>query len=92
MYRKPNKKKKKNEPVGDEQFVRVKLPRKKEPPIHELYIMGEVEFWHVNMVAHHKIIEVVNAGRKPRHHSRRSKTAAPLTADQKMDRFGRVPS
>jgi translation initiation factor 1A len=33
LYRKPNNKKKKNEPVGDEQFVRVRLPRKKEGEI-----------------------------------------------------------
>ena len=33
-------------------------PKTKEPPIHELYIMGEVESWHVNMVAHHRTIEV----------------------------------
>ncbi len=35
-----------------------KTPKKKEPPIGELYIMGEVESWHVNMVAHHTEIEV----------------------------------
>lgn len=39
-------------------MAKKKLPKKKEPPIHELYIMGEVESWHVNMVAHHKTIEV----------------------------------
>lgn len=44
-------------------MTKKKLPRKKEPPIHELFIMGEVESWHVNMVAHHTEIEV------PREHA-----------------------
>lgn len=38
-----------------------KPPKTKEPPIHELYIMGEVVSWHVDMVAHHAEIEVPRA-------------------------------
>lgn len=35
-----------------------KSPKKKEPPLSELFIMGEVKSWHVTMAAHHKTIEV----------------------------------
>jgi len=39
-------------------MAKKKPPKKKEPPLGELYIMGDVESWRVNMVAHHKTIEV----------------------------------
>lgn len=42
-------------------MAKKKLPKEKEPPIHELFIMGEVESWHVNMVAHHTDVEVPSA-------------------------------
>ncbi len=42
-------------------MAKKKPPKKKEPPLNELYIMGEVESWHVDMVAHHTEIEVPRA-------------------------------
>ena len=35
--------------------------KKKESPLNERYIMGEVESWHVNIVAHHTEVEVPRA-------------------------------
>ncbi|HOX27452.1 MAG TPA: hypothetical protein PLU44_17020 [Candidatus Krumholzibacteria bacterium] len=39
-------------------MAKKKLHKRTDPPIHGLFIMGEVECWHVNMVAHHTEIEV----------------------------------
>ena len=39
-------------------MAKKKQPKKKEPLLSELYIHGEVESWHVLMVAHDKSKEV----------------------------------
>ncbi len=44
--------------MAKKKVTKKKPPKTKEPPIYELYIMGVVESWHVNMVAHHKVVEV----------------------------------